>query len=156
MAVKIGNKAPNINLPASNGRVVSLKDFKSKKHVVLYFYPKDDTPGCTVEACGFRDNVKAIERQNAVVLGISPDNVAKHNKFIEKFNLPFLLLSDEEKETCQDYGVWVEKSMYGRKYMGVARSTFIINKDGKISQIFEKVKPKDHPQDVLSFLDSLN
>jgi len=138
MAIKIGNKAPNIKLPASNGQVVSLEDFKSKKHVVLYFYPKDDTPGCTVEACGFRDNVKAIERQNAVVLGISPDNITKHNKFIEKFNLPFLLLSDEEKKTCQDYGVWVEKSMYGRKYMGVARSTFIINKDGKISQIFNK------------------
>ena len=156
MQIKIGDKAPDITLPAAGGQIVSLKDFKGKKHVVLYFYPKDDTPGCTVEACGFRDHIKAIEGQNAVVLGVSPDGVHKHTKFIEKFDLPFLLLSDEEMKTCQDYGVWVEKSMYGRKYMGVARSTFIINKSGKISKIFEKVKPKDHHTEVLLFLESLN
>ena len=156
MVSKTGQKAPDIKLPASNGQTVSLKDFKGKNHVVLYFYPKDDTPGCTIEACGFRDAVKAIQNQDAVVLGVSPNNVQQHNKFIEKFSLPFLLLSDEEKKTCQDYGVWVEKSMYGRKYMGVARSTFIINKDGKISKIFEKVKPEGHHEEVLSFLKSLN
>jgi peroxiredoxin Q/BCP len=156
MALKTGQKAPDIKLPASNGQVVSLKDFKGKNHVVLYFYPKDDTLGCTIEACGFRDTIKAIQNQDAVVLGVSPDSVQQHNKFIEKFSLPFLLLSDEEKKTCQDYGVWVEKSMYGRKYMGVARSTFIINKDGKISKIFEKVKPEGHHEEVLAFLKSLN
>src|SRR3989338_1836783 len=150
MPVKVGAKAPAITLPASNGITVSLDDFKGKKNVVLYFYPKDDTPGCTVEACGFRDQMKPIEKQDAVVLGVSPDGVDKHNQFIGKFKLPFLLLSDEDKKTCKDYGVWVEKSMYGRKYMGVARSTFIITKDGKVGKVFEKVKPKDHPQEVLS------
>lgn len=153
---KVGNKAPKIKLPASNGKTVSLSDYEGKKDIVLYFYPKDDTPGCTVEACGFRDEIKNIKKRNAVVLGVSPDNVAKHNKFIEKFDLPFLLLSDEEKKTCQDYGVWVEKSMYGRKYMGVARSTFIIGKDLKVKKIFEKVKPKEHTQEVLDYLDELN
>jgi len=156
MLLKIGNKAPAINLPASNGKMVSLNDFKGKKHVVLYFYPKDDTPGCTVEACGFRDQIELIKKQNAVVLGVSPDGAEKHKKFIGKFNLPFLLLSDEEKKTCQDYDVWVEKSMYGRKYMGVARRTFVITKDLKIEKIFEKVKPKEHADEVLTFLESLN
>jgi len=156
MTLKVGNKPPEINLPASNSKVVSLKDFKGKKHVVLYFYPKDDTPGCTIEACGFRDQIKDVQKRNAVVLGVSPDGVDKHVKFIEKFDLPFLLLSDEDKKACQDYGVWVEKSMYGRKYMGVARTTFIISKDLKIEKIFEKVKPKEHTDEVLSFLDSLS
>jgi len=156
MVLKIGNKAPAINLPASNGKVVSFKDFEGKRHMVLYFYPKDDTPGCTVEACGFRDQMKSIKKQNAVVLGVSPDGVEKHKKFIKKFNLPFLLLSDEEKKACQAYGVWVEKSMYGRKYMGVARTTFIIAKDLKIEKIFEKVKPKEHTDEVLTFLESLS
>ena len=155
MTLKVGNKPPEINLPASNSKMVSLKDFKGKKHVVLYFYPKDDTPGCTVEACGFRDQIKDVQKRNAVVLGVSPDGVDKHVKFIEKFDLPFLLLSDEDKKACQDYGVWVEKSMYGRKYMGVVRTTFIISKDSKIKKIFEKVKPKEHTDEVLSFLDSL-
>jgi len=156
MVLKIGNKAPAINLPASNGKMVSLKDFEGNKHVVLYFYPKDDTPGCTVEACGFRDQIKPIKKQNAVVLGVSPDGVGKHKNFVGKFDLPFLLLSDEEKKACQDYGVWVEKNMYGRKYMGVARTTFIISKELKIEKIFEKVKPKEHTDEVLTFLESLN
>jgi peroxiredoxin Q/BCP len=141
MALKEGDKAPNFKLEASNGKTVSLEDFKGKKEVVLYFYPKDDTPGCTVEACGFRDSIKKIENKSAVVLGVSPDGVASHNKFIEKFKLPFLLLADEDKSVCQAYGVWVKKSMYGKEYMGVARTTFVIGRDGKIKKIFEKVKP---------------
>lgn len=145
-------KAPTFNLPASNGKNVSLEEFKGKKNVVLYFYPKDDTPGCTVEACGFRDRIKDIEKQGAVVLGVSPDYVASHQKFIEKFKLPFLLLSDENKKTCTDYGVWVEKSVYGKKYMGVARSTFIINKEGKIAKVFEKVTPQGHEAEILEAL----
>src|SRR3989338_3891021 len=119
-----GDKAPQINLPANNGKNVSLKEFQGKKNVVLYFYPKYDTPGCTVEACGLRDSFKEIEKADTVILGVSPDNAASHEKFIKKFNLPFTLLSDEQKKTCVDYGVWVEKSMYGKKYMGVARTTF--------------------------------
>ena len=152
--LKAGDKAPEINLPASNAKIISLKDFKGK-NIVLYFYPKDDTPGCTVQACGFRDAIKHVEKVNAVVLGVSPDGISSHQKFIEKFNLPFLLLSDEEKKTCQDYGVWVEKSMYGRKYMGVARTTFIIDKIGRIVRIFEKVKPDGHNEQVIEALKSL-
>lgn len=151
---KEGAKAPQFKLMASNGKEVSLKDYENKSRVVLYFYPKDDTPGCTVEACGFRDGIKKIEKLDAVVLGISPDPVKTHNKFIEKFKLPFLLLADEEKEVCKAYGVWVKKSMYGREYMGVARTTFIIGKDGKIEKIYEKVKPAEHTDEVLEFLSS--
>ena len=152
----LNKKAPAIKLPASNGKTVTLKEFKDKKNIVLYFYPKDDTSGCTVEACGFRDTHKNINKLDAIVLGVSPDSVVKHNKFIEKYDLPFLLLADEEKKVCDAYGVWVEKSMYGRKYMGVARSTFIIDKSGKIVKIFEKVKPKDHAAEVIEFLKSIN
>ncbi len=148
-------KAPAFNLPASNGKNVSLEEFKGKKNVVLYFYPKDDTPGCTVEACGFHDQSKVFGNQDAVVLGVSPDSVTSHQKFIEKFKLPFLLLSDEQKKTCTDYGVWVEKSMYGKKYMGVARTTFIINKEGKIARVFEKVTPQGHESEVLAVLKEL-
>ena len=149
---KEGEKAPDFKLMASGGREVSLKDYKNKNRVVLYFYPKDDTPGCTVQACGFRDGIKKMEKLDAVVLGVSPDGVASHQKFIEKFKLPFLLLADEEKKVCQDYGVWVKKSMYGKEYMGVARTTFIIGKDGNIAKVFEKVKPDAHTQEVLEFL----
>ncbi len=149
--LKEGQKAPDFNLPSSDGKNIALKDLKGKK-VVLYFYPKDDTPGCTVEACGFRDRIKNIERKGAVVLGVSPDNVASHNKFIEKFGLPFILLSDAEKKASQDYGVGVEKSMYGKKYMGVARTTFIIGPEGKIEKIYEKVKPDVHTEEVLEYL----
>lgn len=154
MTLKEGDKAPEFSLPASNGKTAALKDFKDKQRVVLYFYPKDDTPGCTVQACGFRDKVKQIESEDAVVLGVSPDGVDSHNKFIEKFQLPFLLLADQEKKTCQAYGVWVEKSMYGKEYMGVARTTFIIGRDGKIEKIYEKVKPEGHNDEVLAFLKS--
>jgi len=156
MTVKVGNKAPKINLPASNGKTISLKEFEGKKHVVLYFYPKDDTPGCIIEAWGFRDKIRLIGKQDAVILGVSPDDVEKHKKFIKKYNLPFLLLSDEEKKTCRDYGVWVKKRLFALKYMGVARTTFIISKDLKVAKIFGKVKPKGHVQEVLTFLKSLN
>ncbi len=154
MKLKEGSKAPAFTAQASNGKEVSLKDFAGKKKVILYFYPKDDTPGCTVEACEFRDSVKKIESEDAIVLGVSPDGISSHNKFIDKFKLPFLLLSDEDKKICKAYGVWVKKSMYGREYMGVARSTFIIDEDGKISKIFEKVKPNGHAQEVLEVLKS--
>ena len=148
---KEGQKAPEFNLPASNGQDVSLKSLRGKK-VVLYFYPKDDTPGCTVEACGFRDGIKKIEKTNAVVLGVSPDDGKSHNKFIEKFKLPFLLLSDTDKKVCEAYGVWVEKSMYGKTYMGVARTTFIIDENGNIEKVYEKVKPDVHTDEVLQQL----
>jgi peroxiredoxin Q/BCP len=149
-----GNKAPDFNLPASNGTYIALKDLKGKK-VVVYFYPKDDTPGCTVEACGLRDSFKEIEKLDAVILGVSPDSVKSHGKFINKFQLPFTLLADEDKKMAQDYGVWVEKSMYGKKYMGVARTTFIIDKNGKIARVFEKVKPEGHNQEIISALKNL-
>ena len=137
-----GNKAPEFK---------ELKALKGKT-VVLYFYPKDDTPGCTVQACGFRDSFKDIEQLGAVILGVSPDSIKSHDKFIAKFQLPFPLVPDEDKKICQDYGVWVEKSMYGKKYMGVARTTFIIDKNGKIAKIFEKVKPEGHNAEVIETL----
>ncbi len=150
--LKESAKAPDFAAPASNGKEVALKDFKNKSSVVLYFYPKDDTPGCTVEACGFRDKIKAIENLDAVVLGVSPDGVSAHGKFIEKFKLPFILLADEDKVISKKYGVWVKKSMYGKEYMGVARTTFVIGKGGKIEKIFEKVKPEGHNDEVIEFL----
>ena len=151
---KENEKAPDFDLPASDGRNISLKNLRGKK-VVLYFYPKDDTPGCTVEACGFRDAIKDIEKQDAVVLGVSPDGGDSHQKFVRKFNLPFILLSDEAKKTCLDYGVWVQKSLYGRAYMGVERTTFVIDGQGKIVKIFEKVKPQGHEREVLEILKTL-
>ncbi len=150
--LKEGAKAPEFTLPSSNGKEISLKDYKGKNRVILYFYPKDDTPGCTVEACEFRDQIKTIEKKDAIVLGVSPDDLKSHDKFIGKFNLPFVLLSDSEKKVCNAYGVWVKKSMYGKEYMGVARTTFIIGKDGKIEKIYEKVKPEGHAQEVLDWL----
>jgi thioredoxin-dependent peroxiredoxin len=149
--LKVGSAAPDIPLTASNNTQVSLKDFRGRP-VVLYFYPKDDTPGCTVEACGFRDATKKLEKLDAVVLGVSPDSVKSHGKFIEKFSLPFHLLADEDKKLCKAYGVWVKKNMYGREYFGVARSTFLIERKGKIARIFEKVKPKEHTEEVVAAL----
>jgi len=145
-------KAPEFKGTSNEGEEITLKSYQGKKRVILYFYPKDDTPGCTVEACGFRDSIKKIEQTDAIVFGVSPDNTQSHNKFIEKFKLPFILLSDEDKKICKDYGVWVKKSMYGREYMGVARTTFIIGKDGKLEKIYEKVKPEGHAEEVLEFL----
>ena len=153
--LKEGMKAPDFLLPSNSGKRVSLKDFKNKERVVLYFYPKDDTPGCTKEACGFRDQQKNFRSQNAVVLGVSPDSVDSHNRFIEKFKLPFVLLSDESKEMLQKYSVWKEKSLYGRKYMGVERTTLIIDKTGKIYKIFKKVKVEGHVEEVVEALKTL-
>ena len=139
---KEGQKAPQFE---------ALKALKGKR-VVLYFYPKDDTPGCTVEACAFRDNVKKIDKLNAVVLGVSPDDTKSHDKFIQKFKLPFTLIPDTDKKIVEAYGVWGEKTFMGRKYMGVFRTTFIIGTDGKIEKVFEKVKPEGHAEEVLEFL----
>lgn len=150
---KEGTKAPEFTVAASNGKNVSLSDYKGRT-VILYFYPKDDTPGCTVEACGFRDGTKQFEKKGAVVLGVSPDSVKSHGKFIEKFNLPFTLLADEDKEISQAYGVWVKKSMYGKEYMGIARTTFVIGPDGKILKVYEKVKPEEHTKEILDLLSS--
>ena len=136
-------KAPAFNLPASNGKNVSLEEFNGKKNVVLYFYPKDDTPGCTVEACGLRDRIKDIQSQGAVVLGVSPDSVASHQKFIEKFKLPFLLLSDEQKKTCADYGVWVEKSMYGKNIWGSRAARLSSTKKVKLRRSSRKSRRRD-------------
>ncbi|MDP2654593.1 MAG: thioredoxin-dependent thiol peroxidase [Candidatus Omnitrophota bacterium] len=153
--LKPGDKAPDFTLPASGGKIVSLKDYLGTKKVVLYFYPKDDTPGCTVEACGFRDAAKPLAQVDAVVLGVSADNVASHDRFTAKFGLPFLLVSDVDKKMCGDYGVIAEKSMFGKKYLGIMRSTFIIDKQGKVAKIFEKVSPQGHDQEVLEALRSL-
>jgi thioredoxin-dependent peroxiredoxin len=147
----VGAKAPAFSAPDQSGKIVSLADFKGQK-VVLYFYPKDDTPGCTTEACSFRDEHSAFLKKGAVVLGVSPDSAKSHTKFIEKFSLPFPLLADEDKAIAQAYGVWVEKSMYGKKYMGVERSTFVIGPDGKLLAIYRKVKPAEHTAEVLAAL----
>ncbi len=149
--LKAGDKAPDFNLTADNGEEVSLKDYKGKK-VVLYFYPKDMTSGCTAEACDFRDNIKKIEKKNAVVIGVSADDTKSHVKFKEKYDLPFTLVSDESKKMLKDYGVWQEKSMYGRKYMGIVRTTFLIDEKGKIEKIYEKVKVDGHVEDILENL----
>jgi len=144
-------KAPNFKLKDQNGKTVSLGDFKGK-NVVLYFYPKDDTSGCTAEACSFRDDFPKFGKLNAEIIGISPDSSASHKKFADKYDLPFTLLSDEDKKAVEAYGVWKEKSMYGRKYMGVERTTFIINGDGKIKKIFNKVKVPGHNKEVMEAL----
>lgn len=149
--VEEGKKAPDFILPDQNGKKVKLSDLKGK-YVVLYFYPKDDTPGCTKEACNFRDSFPKFDKTDAVILGISPDSVASHKKFAEKYKLPFQLLADEDKKVVEKYGVWKEKSMYGKKYMGVERTTFIIDPEGKIKKIFPKVKVDNHHKEVLEAL----
>lgn len=149
--VQEGKKAPAFSLPDQNGNIVSLKKFAGK-NVVLYFYPKDNTSGCTKEACSFRDSIGEIEALNAVVIGISPDSTASHAKFAGKFELPFILLSDTEKTMLQDYGVWQEKSMYGKKYFGVVRTTMIIDPQGKVKKIFPKVKVEGHTDEVIAAL----
>jgi len=147
-------KAPAFSLNDQDGKKVSLNDFKGK-NIVLYFYPKDNTSGCTKEACNFRDDFPDFKKLKAVILGVSPDSVQSHKKFADKFDLPFRLLSDEKKLVLEKYGVWKEKSMYGRKYMGVERSTFIIDKTGKVRKIFRKVKVADHNKEVMEALREL-
>ncbi|RJP70067.1 MAG: thioredoxin-dependent thiol peroxidase [Ignavibacteriales bacterium] len=146
--LKVGDKAPDFTLNDKDGNKVSLKDFKGKK-LVLYFYPKDNTSGCTKEACDFRDNLKSFSKLNAEVIGISADSEKSHTSFTEKYNLNFRLLSDPDKDAIQKYDVWKEKSMYGKKYMGIERTTYLIDEKGKIKKIFNKVKVDDHISEVL-------
>ncbi len=147
----VGAKAPAFRLPSDAGEPVALTDFKGRP-VVLYFYPKDDTSGCTTEACEFRDSWRAVQAAGAVVLGVSPDGAASHQKFKRKYELPFTLLADEDHAVAEAYGAWGEKSMYGRKYFGVLRKTFVIDGRGKITHCFPKVKPRGHAAEVLAAL----
>ena len=147
-----GKMAPRFSLPSDSGKVISLDDFKGAQKVVLYFYPKDDTSGCTTQACEFRDNWKAVQAAGAVVLGVSPDGVASHGKFKGKYQLPFPLLADEDHGVAEAYGAWGEKSMYGRKYQGILRTTFVIGTDGRVEKVFQRVKPKGHAAEVLAVL----
>ncbi len=149
--LEIGKKAPDFSLQNQDDEKVSLKDLIGQK-VVLYFYPKDDTSGCTKEACSFSDDLPKFSKIDAVIFGVSPDSVSSHKKFSEKYKLKFDLLADEEKKVVEKYGVWKEKSMYGRKYMGVERTTFIIDEKGKIKKIFNKVKVDGHNKEVLEAL----
>ena len=145
---KEGTTAPAFKTTDENGETVSLKDLRGQK-VVLYFYPKDDTPGCTKEACSFRDAFSKFKKQDITVLGVSPDKEASHQKFVTKYKLPFTLLADTDHSIADAYGVWGEKKFMGRTYMGVHRTTFLIDEKGKIKKIFEKVKPEDHASEVL-------
>jgi thioredoxin-dependent peroxiredoxin len=147
--VEIGKKAPAFKLPTDGGGTVALKDLKGQK-VVLYFYPKDDTPGCTTEACGFRDALPDFSKVDAVVIGVSKDSVARHDKFKAKHDLPFTLAADEDGTVCEAYGTWIEKSLYGRKYMGIDRATFLIDEQGVLRGEWRKVKVKGHVDDVLA------
>ena len=148
--VKEGNKAPDFSGKNQDGKPVRLSSFRSKKNVVLYFYPKDMTPGCTTEACDFRDQFKKFK--NTTILGVSADSPERHRKFIDKYNLPFELIADENKKICMKYGVWQEKKLYGKTFMGIVRSTFIIDKAGTVKKILPKVKVKDHVEEVVEIL----
>jgi peroxiredoxin Q/BCP len=152
--LSVGDKAPQFTLNDGDGKKVKLSDFKGKK-VVLYFYPKDLTPGCTVEACAFRDDISVIKKLGAVVLGVSADSEKIHQKFTAKHGLNFPLLADANHEVCEKYGAWQEKSMYGRKYWGIARITYLIDENGKVAKVFGKVKPADHSQEVIAAIRSL-
>src|SRR3954470_18102145 len=149
---KTGTKAPSFKLPSSSGKTISLAEYAGEKTVVLYFYPRADTPGCTKEACGFRDALADYDKANVAVLGVSPDPVEAVTRFANKFHLNFPLLADADHAVCDKYGVWQEKSMYGKKYWGAARTTFVIGKDGKVAHVFEKVKPEGHDREVLDWL----
>ena len=154
MEIAESKKAPAFNLPDSDGNKVALKDFIGEK-VVLYFYPKDNTSGCTTEACDFNNSLKAFDKIKTKVIGVSKDSQKSHIKFRDKYDLKFTLLSDEDTKVIQKYGIWKEKSMYGRKYMGVVRTTFIIDEKGKIEKIFPKVKVKGHVDEILNYLASV-
>ncbi|MBE9460403.1 thioredoxin-dependent thiol peroxidase [Dyadobacter subterraneus] len=149
MGLQIGEAAPEISAKDQNGNDVKLSDFKGKK-VILYFYPKDDTPGCTAQACNLRDNYESLLNNGFVVLGVSVDNEKSHQKFIKKYDLPFPLLADTDHAIVEAYGVWVEKSMYGKTYMGTARTTFVIDENGIVSEIIQKVDTKNHTDQILS------
>jgi thioredoxin-dependent peroxiredoxin len=152
--LKVGDKAPAFSLKNTEGKTVKLSDYTGKK-VVLYFYPKDDTPGCTKEACGFRDDFAQLKKRGVEVLGVSGDDQKSHQKFTDKYSLPFTLLSDPDHEMMEKYGAWGEKNMYGKKSMGVLRITYIIDEEGKIAHLFKKVKTDTHSQDVLKVIDAM-
>lgn len=147
--LKIGDVAPDFTLPTDGGGGITLSQLKGQK-VVLYFYPKDDTPGCTKESCSFNENLSALNKMNAAVIGLSKCSVKKHDKFKAKYNLTFPLASDENNTTCETYGTWVEKSMYGRKYMGIDRATFLIDENGKIAALWRSVKVPGHVEEVMA------
>jgi len=147
--LKAGEKAPGFSAPTNGSGTISLAELKGK-HVILYFYPRDDTPGCTKEACAFRDRFADFTKKGAVVLGVSVDPVKSHDKFVEKFKLPFPLLADVDKKIVEAYGVWGPKSFMGRKYLGIHRVTFLIGPDGRIKKIWPKVKPEEHAEEVLA------
>ncbi len=149
--IQEGTKAPTFTLPNATGEKHALEDFKGKT-VILYFYPKDDTPGCTQEACDFRDNHSRFKKKGVEILGVSPDNEVSHQKFSSKYHLPFILLSDKEAKVSKEYGVYKQKSMYGKTYMGIERTTFIIDAEGKIQKIYPKVKVNGHIEDILKTL----
>ena len=151
--LKAGDPAPDFTLTSDGGQEVSLSDYRGQK-VVLYFYPKDDTPGCTAEACAFRDDHSDIVAAGAAVLGVSPDTIKSHDKFKAKYNLPFALLSDPDHRVADMYGAWGEKKMFGKSYEGILRSTFIVDEEGKIVKVFPKVTPKGHSREVLAALQS--
>jgi peroxiredoxin Q/BCP len=154
-SLKPGDKAPAFSLPDQAGKVHKLSDVKGK-WVLLYFYPKDDTPGCTTEACTLRDNFPAFKKLNAVVYGVSADSAKSHTKFIEKYELPFTLLSDEEKEVTKAYGVWGPKKFMGREFLGIRRWSFLIDPKGKIARVYDNVKPAVHAEEVLADIESLS
>ena len=152
--LETGIKVPNFSLPDQNGQVHNINDYKGR-WVIVYFYPKDLTPGCTTEACNFQDALPDFTSIDAVIFGISKDSVDKHKKFADKYNLHFNLLSDENSNVCEQFGVWQKKSMYGKEYMGIVRSTFIVNPDGKIVKVYPKVKVKEHHTEILNDLKEL-
>jgi peroxiredoxin Q/BCP len=152
--LSVGDKAPAINLKDTDGRTVKLSDFKGK-NVVLYFYPKDLTPGCTKEACGFQEDLNKLEKKGAAIVGVSTDDAASHKRFREKYDLDFTLLCDTDHKLADAYGVWQEKNMYGKKFWGIKRMTFIIDRNGKIAHIFKKVNTDEHSKEVLEVLNKL-
>ncbi len=151
MTIEIGKQAPDFSLQAQNGETITLSELKGY-NVVLYFYPKDMTPGCTTEACDFRDQFEQFSDLNAVILGVSPDPVERHQKFVEKYGLPFLLLADTEHQAAEAYGVWKLKKNFGKEYMGIERSTFLIDKEGKVAKEWWKVSVKGHVEDALAYI----
>ena len=152
VVLNVGDKAPDFSLPSSEGDTVSLSDFLGEKRIVLYFYPRDNTPGCTKEACSFRDNMDNIQAKDTVVLGVSADSIKSHLNFINKFDLNFPLLEDKDHKVAEAYGSWGEKSMYGKKYFGLIRKTFVIGKDGNLEQVYHKVKADGHGEEILKAL----
>lgn len=155
MAIEVGQVAPQIELMSHEGELIKLSDYKGKK-VIVYFYPRDMTPGCTTQACDFRDYIEQFEAEHTVIIGISTDSAERHKRFIDKYNLPFVLLVDDEHKAAEAYGVWVEKNMFGKKFMGIERSTFLIDENGKLLKAWRKVKVKDHVEEALAYIQNLS